>query len=460
MNLKVKILINSILLFSIFLTTFSQETWTLQKCVDYALENNIQIKQSKLNTEYNENLFNQSKSNRLPDLNASVGHGISFGQALDPTTYEFTKDQTVNSVNPGINSSVAVFNGLQIKNTIERNRFNLLASIQDLEKLKNDISLNIAAQYLQILFNTELLNIAKEQLEVTSAQVARSKILVEAGSVAKGDLLQIQSQEAADELSVITAESNLQLSYLTLSQLLELDSADDFKIVIPEITDISEENLLETVEQIFPEALQILPQIKAADYNLKSAEKSLDISKGSRLPQISVTGQYGSGYSDSRQRLIPGSGPLPLYEDYPFMDQLSDYRSLSFYTTLRIPIFNNFSAKNNIKNARINVQNSNLEVENQKNILYKEIQQSYADAFAALKQFRASEKALVSMEEAFKYTREKYEVGLLNAVDFNIAQSQLVLTQSELLRSKYDYIFKTSILSFYRGIPISIPSNN
>ncbi|MCK4922128.1 MAG: TolC family protein, partial [Bacteroidales bacterium] len=152
--------------------------------------------------------------------------------------------------------------------------------------------------------------------------------------------------------------------------------------------------------------------------------------------------------------------PGPVYEAYPLMDQLSDYRSLSLYSTLSIPIFNNFAAKNGIKNARLNVDNSNLEVENQKNILYKEIQQAYADAFAALKQFRASEKALVSMEEAFKYTREKYEVGLLNAVDFNIAQSQLVLTRSELLQAKYDYIFKTSILSFYRGKPLSISQNN
>ncbi|MCF8379802.1 MAG: TolC family protein [Bacteroidales bacterium] len=457
MNLKIQILLIIILSFSISAISYSQEPWSLQKCVDYALENNIQIKQSKLNTEYNENLLNQSKSNRLPNLNASIGHGISFGQALDPTTYEFTQDQTVNSVNPGINSTITVFNGFQLKNTIERNRFNLLSSIQDHEKLKNDISLNIAAQYLQILFNEELLNVAKEQLEVTSAQVNRSSILVNAGSVAKGDLLQIQAQEAADELTVISAENNLQLSYLTLSQLLELDSSEDFKIVIPEIKSISEEQLLETVEQIFPEALEILPQIKGADNKLKSAEKSLDIAKGSQMPRISISGSYGSGYSDSRQRIIL---PGPTYEDYPFLDQLSDYRSFSIYTTLSIPIFNNFSAKNGIKNARINVENYTLEVENQKNILYKEIQQAYADALAALKQYRASEKALVSMEEAFKYTREKYEVGLLNAVDFNIAQSQLVLTRSELLRAKYDYIFKTSILHFYKGEPLSISSNN
>lgn len=456
MNLKIRILLIILLSFFISEASYSQEGWSLQKCVDYALENNIQIKQSKLNTEHNENLLNQSKSNLFPNLNASIGHGVSFGQSLDPTTYEFTKDQTINSINPGINSTVTLFNGFQLRNTIERNRFNLLSSIQDLEKLKNDISLNIAAQYLQILFNEELLIIAKEQLYVTSSQVKRTYILVTAGSVAKGDLLEIQAQEAADELIVITTESNLEISYLTLSQLLELETVDNFNIIIPEITDISEDNLLETVDQIFPEALQILPQIKAAYNRQKSAEKDMDIAKGSRMPRLSISTSYGSGYSDSRRRMLPG----PVYEAYPLMDQLSDYRSLSIYSTLSIPIFNNYAAKNSIKNARLNVDNSNLELENQKNILYKEIQQAYADAFAALKQFRASEKALVSMDEAFKYTREKYEVGLLNAVDFNIAQSQLILTRSELLQAKYDYIFKTSILSFYRGKPLSIPQNN
>ncbi len=460
MILKLRNLILIFLVSGISQLSHAQEAWSLQKCVDYALENNIQIKQSKINTEYNENLLKQAKSNLLPNLNANVGYGVSFGRALDPITYEFTEDQTVNSINTGVSSSILLFNGFQQKNTIKREQFTLLASIQDLEKLKNDISLNIAGQYLQILFNVELHNVALEQLEVTQTQVKRSNALYEAGSVAKGDLLEVQAQLAADELTVINTENNLVISYLTLSQLLELESLEGFKIVIPEINDISEENLLITVDQVFGEAINILPQIEAAEYRLKSGEKGLDIAKGIPLPRLSLTASYGSGYSDSRQQVVGFDGAIPLFGKYPLGDQLSDFRNSSLYATLTIPIFNNFAAKNTINNARLNVENYKLEVENQENILYKEIQQAYTDAVTGLKKFRASEKALVSMEESFKYTREKYEVGLVNAVDFNIAQNQLLLTQSELLQAKYDYIFKTSILSFYRGEPIRIDQNN
>ena len=460
MILKIQNLFLLFLALGIFQFNHAQEPWSLQKCVDYALENNIQIKQSKINTEYNENLLKQAKSNLLPNLNANIGYGVSFGRALDPITYEFTEDQTVNSINTGLSSSVLLFNGFQQKNMIERERYNLLSSIQDLEKLKNDISLNIAGQYLQILFNVELHNVAQEQLEVTQTQVQRSDALYEAGSVAKGDLLEVQSQLAADELTVINTENNLIISYLSLSQLLELDSVEGFKIVIPDIKDISEENLMLSVDQIFEEALGILPQIEAADYRLKSAEKGLDIAKGAPLPRLSLTASYGSGYSDSRQQIIGIDGTNIIFGDYPLIDQLSDFRNSSLYATFTIPIFNKFAAKNGINNAKLNVDNYRLEVENQQNILYKEIQQAYTDAVTGLKQFRASEKALVSMEESFKYTREKYEVGLVNAVDFNIAQSQLLFTQSELLQSKYDYIFKTSILNFYIGKPISIDQNN
>jgi outer membrane protein len=452
----------------------AQDEWDLQQCVNYALENNISIKQSKINSLYYENLLSQSKSDLLPNLNASAGYGVSFGRALDQTTYEFTQDQTVQSINPQISSSVTLFNGLIQQNTIDQNEFDYLASLEDLEKLKNDVSLNIAGQYLQILLNEELLTVAKEQLEVTAAQVERTKVLVDAGSVARGNLLEIEAQQAADELTVINAENNLAISYLTLSQLLELDSVKGFKIVIPEITTIPEENLLVPVNEIFADALEVMPQINAAEYNLMSSMEGLEIAKGTRYPRLNLTASYGTGYSDIREQVIDveeqtipigttqsgeqvfATSSFPVYGAYPIGDQFKDNASTSLFLNLSIPIFNNFQVRNNISNAKLAIDNSKLEVENQKNILYREIQQAYADALAALKRYRSSEKALESMQESFKYTREKYEVGLVNAVDFNIAQSQLIFTQSELLQSKYDFLFKTNILNFYRGKPIVI----
>lgn len=478
MKLKVQIISIFLFLTGMSLSLYAQNPWTLQECVNYALENNIQIKQSVLNTQYSENILSQSKYNLFPNLNASVGYGVSFGRTLDQTTYEFTQDQTVQSLNPQISSSVTLFNGLIQKNTIEQNQFNYMASLEQLEKLKNDVSLNIAGQYLQILFNEELLNVAKEQLEVTTAQVERTAALVEAGSVARGSYLEIKAQQAADELTLINAENNLTLSYLTLTQLLELDSIGGFKIVIPEISDISEDVLLIPVNDIFEQALGILPQIKSAEYDLQSSMEGMDIAKGTRLPQLNLTASYGTGYSDIRETVtgfetqsvvigqtasgeaVEATTTVPQYGTYPVSDQFKDNASTSLYLNLSIPIFNRFQTKNNISNAKLGISNSRLEVENQKNLLYKEIQQAYTDAVAALKRFRSSETALESMQESFKYTREKYEVGLVNAVDFNVAQSMLIQTQSELLQAKYDYIFKTSILNFYRGEPLSIEQNN
>ena len=460
--------------FSLFSNAYSQEPWSLEKCIAYALENNIHIKQQKLNTEYNSNLLNQAKVNIYPNLSASGSYGASFGRALDQTTYEFTQNQTVQSINMGLTSTTTLFSGFQKLNTIKKNDFDLRASLQDLEKLKNDISLNIAAAYLQILFNRELLEVSKAQLEITAQQVIRTKALVDAGSVAQGNFLEIQAQQASEEVQLVNYENLLALSFLNLTQILDLDSTGNFSIVIPEISSIDEAELMFSVNDVYKTAESILPQIKASEFRFESAAKGLEIAKGSRMPRLSLTGNYGSGYSDIRQQPV-GSQEVPVtigqtlsgedvistytqlnYGSYPIRDQFKDNASSSIYLNLSIPIFTNFQIKTGISNSRINMENYRLELSNTRNILYKEIQQAYADALAALKKYKASEKALLATQESFKYSKEKFEVGLVNTVDFNIAKTQLVRTQSDLLQAKYDFIFKTNILNFYRGEPIKL----
>lgn len=474
MNYKISLILFIFLLPGIYLQSFAQETWSLTECLQYAYDNNIQIKQQKINTQYQENILNQSKYNILPDLNGSGSFGASFGRALDQTTYEFTDNQTVKSSNLNLSSSVNLFNGLQNHHTILQNKYNLMGSLQDLEKLKNDISLNIAAAYLQILFNMELRGVASEQLQVTQQQLERTKVLVDAGSVARGNLLEMEAQLAADELSLINAENSLDWSYLTLTQLLDLDSTGNFAIDVPVIKDINEEELLVPIAQIYQEALDILPQIKSAEYEYKSTLEGKKIAEGSRSPRLSLTASYGTGFSDTRQQIIDteysnqqigttagGEGvfttvPSLVYGNYPMGEQFVDNASTNLFLNLSVPIFNKFQIKNGIKNAQLMVENAELDLQYTQNQLYKEIQQAYADALAALKKYNASEKALLSMEESFKYTREKNNVGLVNAVDFNIAQNQLIMTQSDFLQAKYDFIFKTSILNFYRGKPLKI----
>lgn len=430
----------------------AQKMWKLEDCIQYAFDNNLQIKQQALNTEYNSNILLQSKINLAPNLNAGAGYSISWGRALDETTYNFY-DQRIMSTNTNVSSSLTLFNGLQQYNSIKQNEYNLLASLQDLEKLKNDISLAIAAGYLQILFNTELVGIAKNQLEITQMQVNRTSKLVDAGSLARGALLEIEAQAASEELNVINATNQLDISYLTLTQLLELDSVGTFTIEIPEFGDIADQEIELTVSSVFNEANSLLPQIKSAEYQLFSSERNLGIAKGSRSPSLNLNGNYGTGYSDIRQRYNPATNEL---ESYPFVDQIKDNRNTTVTLGLRIPIFNGWMASTNISNSKLSVMNSQLVLETARNNLYKEIQQSYADAVAARKKYLATQQALVAMEESFMYTEQKFEVGLVNTVDYNAEKNRLTQTQSDLLQAKYDYIFKMKILDFYRGIPLTL----
>jgi outer membrane protein len=432
--------------------------WSLEDCISYAMENNITIKQTALNTQYNQNILDQSKLSRFPSLNASSNYTYSFGRALDQTTYEFTDNQQINSISVNVSSGVNLFNGFQKKNSIEQNRINLMASYEDVQKVKNDISLNIAAAYLQILFSQELLQVAQNQLEITGQQVDRTQIMVDAGKLARGSALEIQAQYAAEELNVVNSENQLQLAYLNLQQMLDMQYDPGFHINVPDLPTPGDSMLLLNVMDVYGTAQEIMPQIKSSEYNLESSELELDIAKGMRYPRLSLSGNYNTGYSDIREKFIstdPVTG-IPIMGKYPFFEQINDNLSVGVGLGLNIPIFNGGQVNTAVSNARIGIENARLEVQNMKNNLYRDIQQAYADALAALKKFTSTEKALVSMEESFSYTEKKFEVGLVNTVDYNTSKNQLTMTQSDLLQAKYDFIFKTKILNFYQGEPITL----
>jgi outer membrane protein len=433
-------------------SVFSQKTWSLEDCILYAFENNIQIKQQTLNTDmYQNNLF-QSKANLLPNLNASGNVSQSFGRALDATTYDFY-DQQIKSSSFSVSSSVTLFNGLQQYNTIQQNKLDLLSSIEETEKIKNEISLMIAAAYLQILMDMELLAVAENQLNITNLQVDRTRKLVDAGSLAKGTLLEIQSQAASEELMVINSQNGLETAYLNLTQLLDLDSTGGFTIEVPELGMIVDKPITMSIGNIFDEARSFLPQIKSAEYQLESAEKNLFIARGARSPRLILSGSYGSSYSDIRKLMDPET---LTFKKYPFSDQMKDNANTVIGLGLNVPIFNGWMVNTYISNARLGIMNSRLQLENTENLLYKDIQKAYTDAVAARKKYLATEQALIAMEESFRYTEQKFEVGLVNTVDYNSEKNRLTQTQSELLQAKYDFIFRTKILDFYMGIPLSL----
>ena len=433
-----------------------EKVWSLEECVKYAIDNNIQIKQQVLQTQFQENSLEQSKFTLLPTLNGQASHNYSFNRTLDQTTYQYV-DQNGQSNQFYIGGSLNLFNGLQNYNTIRKNKYQLLASELDLQSIKDNISLSIALAYLQILLNNELVTTTGNQLQITNQQIDRTKKMFDAGSVAKGSLLQIEAQAASEELQLINLKNQLDISYLNLTQMLELQSPEGFKVLIPEISIDTNIAITGSVNDIFTQAQGLRPEIKSAELNLTVSELDLKIARGGRSPRLSMNHSMGTMYSNIRQKIIgidPVSGPV--YGEYPFSEQFNDNMNYGVGFSLTLPILNGWQVNTNISNSRLNIENSRYTLENEKKQLYKNIQQSYADAVAALKKYSASMKALTSMEESFRYTEQKFNVGMVTPVDYNAAKTQLLNTQSDMAQAKYEFIFKTKVLDFYKGLPLNL----
>ena len=465
----------------LFLTGFfissAQDTpkvWTLEDCINYALDHNLDIKKQILSVEANKKQLLQSRLTLLPDLNANATNVWNFGQTIDMYTNTFATS-TVRSNNFYVQSNTTLFSGLTKVNTIKQNSINLLASQYDLDVLKNNISLSVAGYFLDMLLNLELLDVANNQIEITKGQVSRMEKLVEAGSSAKGDLLNVQAQESAENLAVIQAENKLVISRLSLQQLIDLPVSPDFRIEKPLLKAVEESKGLLTPDQIFSFAVEKRPEIKSADLRVQSAQKSLAIARGVLYPSLSFGGSWGTGYSGASQEIestvlkrepigvTQNTGdtvfsyyPTNTYKNKGFSKQITDNnnKSLGFY--LRIPIFNGWSGRTNISLAKIQEDKAELDLEMQKRDLRKSIEQAYADASASFQQYNASVTKVAAQEESFKYTQQKFDVGMMTSFDYNNSKKDLTKAESDLLQAKYDFIFKTTILDFYMGRPISI----
>ncbi|TND08728.1 MAG: outer membrane channel protein [Bacteroidetes bacterium] len=450
------------------------KSWNLQQCVDYALQHNIQVLQSGINVEISKIDLLQSKANVLPNINASASHQYNFGQTIDRFTNQFANDKVL-SQNFFLSSNIVLFQGLQNWNTIRQNLFALNASRYQVDKTKNDIALSVATAYLQVLFAQENYDNTKGQSDVTREQVKRTEKLVNVGNAAKGNLLDIQSQLAQEELAVVNAENQLSLSYLTLTQLMNLDSISGFRIDRPKLDVPSESILAISAEQVYQLAVSTQPGVKSAEMNYKSADKAVDVAWGSLSPSLTLSGGYGTGYSGASKEVsdytwngaydttgVTSGGQLTLvpHFDYnlttiPFSEQLDNNLNKSFGFQLNIPIFNRLQVHTSIERAELQRENARLNLELSKQQLLKDIRQAHADAIAALSRYKASEKALDAMRESFKYTEQRFLAGLVNAIDFNTAKNNLARTESELLQARFDFIFKLKVLDYYQGKPIS-----
>ncbi|NNC94776.1 MAG: TolC family protein [Chitinophagales bacterium] len=465
-----------------FTSQAQDQLWTLQRCIQHAFNNNLTIKQSELTKQIYDNNYTESKLSLLPTVSADASQNFSFGNSVDPTTFEFVKVNT-NSNSFGLTASVPLFTGLQQINGIRKSKTEMEAAQQDVLNVKDQIVLSVTTYFLNVLLNKAILTSANKQIETTSEQYKNTQKLIDAGALPQGDLLDIEAQLASDELRITQAENNLTLAKLSLQILLQLDLQNEFEVIAPAIDDPNPDvPVIYDPQNIYYEAVTKRPEIKAEELRLKSAQISEQIARGALYPTLSLSTsirtnyfsegieQVGSdsllipplqiGYleSDATEGVLslPQTEFFPIIQDKGFGDQLKDNRSESVGISLSVPIFGGWSRMTNVQNAKLSTQISKYSLMDSKNALREEINQAYTNAVAAAKTFASAKKSYVALEKSFEYAEEKYKLGSLNSLDYLTVKNRLAITESDLLTAKYDYIFKLKILDFYAGNPITL----
>lgn len=421
----------------------AQQAWTLKKCIDYAIEHNLTIKQQEASAEQSKIELSTAKNSRLPDLNGNASHSFSFGRSLQA-------DNTYNSINTqntgfSLSTSVPLFTGLQIPNNIALSKLNLQAALEDLNAAKENVSIQVASSYLQVLFNDELARVAHEQVDLSREMLVQREAYFRNGKASESELYEAKSRVAQDELSAVQADNDYQLALLDLSQLLELPSPDGFAIVSPQTDAVENLGTPLPPAEIYADALLIKPVIKAAQYRLEGAQKSIRIAQSAYYPQLSL----GAGLSTNYYKM---SG----MDNAGFGSQLRDNFSQYVGLTLSIPIFNRLATRNRVRSARIQQTTLGWQLEDSKKTLYKEIQQAYYNTLSAQTQYTSSRTAAEAAKASFDLMKERYLNGKANATEFNESRTAWMRAVSDQLQAKYNYIFRFKILDFYRGVPLEL----
>lgn len=427
------------ILSAVLVTQFisAQQQFTIQQCVDTALANNRNVKQQTLTKQTKAIAYEQARKNLLPNLNASANQNWNFGRSLGLSNgYENTNSSQTSF---GISSSLTLFDGLKMKYNIDLRKAELYASDADLEKIKKDITLNVSSVFLQILLNKELFQIANEQLGLTNTKIEQRKSLVESGKMAEGEMYELLAEASKEEQSRIQAENTLKLSLLDLAQILELDHFENLDIVIPENLMESELQLL-SAESVYESALTHRPEIKGAEFRLKSSESNVLATKSDYYPILELGADYRNRYYNMSN----------ITNNKTFSQQLSENMTSTIGLSLRIPIFNKFAVRNNVRTAQIGVESSRLNIENAKLELKKTVQQAYYNAIAAKARWDAAQKSEIASREAFRFANQKYEAGRANSYELYQAKNNLTQVLSEQAQSKYEYVFRLKLLELMK----------
>lgn len=424
-------------------SAMAQKQWNLKQCIEYAIEHNLTIKQQEAAKDESAVDLNTAKWSRLPDLNGSASHSFNFGRSLQmDNTY-----QQLNTQNTGLNlsTSIPLFTGMQIPNQIALSKLNLKAAVEDLNKAKEDISIQVTSAYLQVLFNEELAKVAHEQVALSEEMLKQKTAFFKVGKASEAELYEAKSRAAQDQLSAVQADNEYRLALLDLSQLLELPTPEGFGIVSPSIDEDKDFSILTSPADIYSEALLIKPSIKAAQYRVEGAQKSIRIAQSGYYPQLSLGAGIATSYYNVSGR-----------ENGNFGSQLRDNFSQYIGLSVNIPIFNRFSTRNQVRKARIQQTTLNWQLEDAKKALYKEIQQAYYNAVNAESKFESSRTADEAAKASFNLMKEKYANGKATSTEFNEARTNWLKAVSDRIQAKYDYLFRTKILDFYKGVPLTL----
>jgi outer membrane protein len=459
------------------LTPPSSTKWTLKQCVDYALTNNIGVQRGLYNVENSEIDLNQAKLSRLPSVNGNASYGYSWGRGLDPVSNSFVS-QEIRSSNLSANASLPLFNGFRINNTIKQGQFGYNAAEQDLAKTKNDIILNVANLFINVVFNKELVENAKFQLTSSQQQLDRTRRQVAAGALPKSEELNLDAQVATNEVTLVQQENSLALSILQLKQSLMIPAAQGLDVEVPDL-DPEELVIDQTRDEIFQIATQAMPEIKSASYKIESSEYAVKAARGNLYPRLSLTGGLNTNYSSAQEaQFFPdgsfqySSRPVgylnqdtnsPVYQlqpngtvrnTYKFGDQIKDniYRTLGLQ--LVIPIFNSFNARATLQRTAIQYEQARINAVEIEQTLRQNVETAYNDALASSKTYNSSLRQVQAREEAFRMMEQRFGAGAANSFEFQVSQNDLFRARTDLTRAKYDFIFKKKVLDFYQGRPL------
>lgn len=467
----------ALLLCGLLLTANAQEKIDLQKAVDMALERNLTIKQAAFSQALDETTLQQSKNNRLPSLSSSIQASENFGRVADNSTYQYTVNQSILQINPGVSAQVTLFQGGQLRNQIIQNKLLVEVDRSNTAKVKNDLVLDVIVEYLQILTNQDLVAAAKQQIDIANQTLDRANISFKAGNQTLADLSQAKAGVSTAQLNLINAQNQLDLSILILKQYMEMNPATPIEVKRPDISRITDVKTEFDPENILATALNVNPDVKLAESQQAVYGQAIKVAKGTYYPTLSLFGGLSSNFSNFQNTRQIGSIPgtvttgylngdpsqpvtlptkFPVMGPYPFFDKLNDHFAQSIGLSLQIPIFNRFNARTNVKRAKINFENASVNTQIAKNNLTKTIYQAVLDARASANQYQSAQQTYQANKDAFNVIQQRYNVGLVNSLDYNTSLTNLNTSENNMIQARYQMIFRSKVIDYYLGNPITL----